>query len=87
MKKINQVAALVPCCTVMHTPEALSSPPATLKTDVVEKGLSGKMILAPLTRGGNLPFRRLCSDFGMEAGLSELIYAGTLLKGASFCLL
>ena len=69
------------CCNVMHTPEALSSPPATLKTDVVEKGLSGKMILAPLTRGGNLPFRRLCSDFGMEASLSEMIYARSLLKG------
>ena len=81
MKKINQVAALVLCCNVMHTPEALSSSPATLKTDVVEKGLSGKMILAPLTRGGNLPFRRLCSDFGMEASLSEMIYARSLLKG------
>ena len=28
--------------------------------------LQGKMILAPLTRGGNLPFRRLCAAFGME---------------------
>jgi len=44
--------------------------------------IKGKMILAPLTRGGNLPFRRLCSDlFGMEVGLSEMIYARSLLKG------
>jgi len=44
--------------------------------------MKGKMILAPLTRGGNLPFRRLCSDlFGMETSISEMIYARSLLKG------
>jgi len=42
--------------------------------------LSGKMILAPLTRGGNLPFRRLCADFGMEVSLGEMIYARNLIK-------
>ena len=40
-----------------------------------------KMILAPLTRGGNLPFRRLCADFGMQTSVSEMIYARSLLKG------
>eukprot|EP00535_Pseudo-nitzschia_heimii_P007311 CAMPEP_0197180166 /NCGR_PEP_ID=MMETSP1423-20130617/4868_1 /TAXON_ID=476441 /ORGANISM="Pseudo-nitzschia heimii, Strain UNC1101" /LENGTH=424 /DNA_ID=CAMNT_0042630197 /DNA_START=371 /DNA_END=1645 /DNA_ORIENTATION=+ len=39
------------------------------------------MILAPLTRGGNLPFRRLCAEFGMDASVSEMIYARSLLKG------
>mmetsp|Transcript_18554 Transcript_18554/g.27163 ORF Transcript_18554/g.27163 Transcript_18554/m.27163 type:complete len:474 (+) Transcript_18554:38-1459(+) len=43
--------------------------------------LAGKMILAPLTRGGNLPFRRLCADFGMEVSLSEMVYSRSLLKG------
>lgn len=47
---------------------------------MVEK-LQGKMILAPLTRGGNLPFRRLCADLGMEAGVSEMVFARQLLKG------
>ena len=41
----------------------------------------GKMILAPLTRGGNLPFRRLCADYGMEVSFGEMVYARNLLKG------
>jgi len=49
--------------------------------DVMSKALNGKMILAPLTRGGNLPFRRLCADFGMETSISEMIYARSLLRG------
>ena len=48
---------------------------------IVQKALTGKMILAPLTRGGNLPFRRLCADFGMETSVSEMIYARSLLRG------
>ena len=50
-------------------------------TASIQSQLKGKMILAPLTRGGNLPFRRLCADFGMEVSLSEMIYARSLLKG------
>ncbi len=38
-------------------------------------------ILAPLTRGGNVPFRRLCADFGAEVTMSEMSFARFLLKG------
>lgn len=38
------------------------------------------VVLAPLTRGGNLPFRRLCVDFGARVTLSEMAYAGPLLR-------
>ena len=37
--------------------------------------------MAPLTRGGNLPFRRLCADFGCEAAMGEMVFARYLVKG------
>ncbi len=41
---------------------------------------AGKTILAPLTKGGNLPFRRLCVDFGAEITMSEMAYARQIVK-------
>jgi len=43
--------------------------------------LRGQTILAPLTRGNNLPFRRLCAEFGAEVTMSEMGFARQLLKG------
>lgn len=48
----------------------------------MQQQITGQMILAPLTKGGNLPFRRLCTDFGMEVSLSEMVYARSLLRGS-----
>lgn len=39
------------------------------------------MILAPLTRGGNLPFRRWCAEYGMTVSVGEMVFARALLKG------
>ena len=39
------------------------------------------VLLAPLTKGGNLPFRRLCADFGAEITVSEMAYARFIVKG------
>lgn len=36
--------------------------------------------LAPLTKGGNLPFRRLCVDFGARLTMSEMAYSRQLLR-------
>jgi tRNA-dihydrouridine synthase 3 len=41
----------------------------------------GRFPLSPLTRGGNLPFRRLCRDFGATATCSEMVYTHQLLRG------
>ncbi|KAG2493961.1 hypothetical protein HYH03_007891 [Edaphochlamys debaryana] len=45
------------------------------------KRLQGKLVLAPLTKGGNVPFRRLCLHFGCEVTMSEMAFTKPLLKG------
>ena len=41
---------------------------------------SGPPWLAPLTKGGNLPFRRLCLDFGAQITMSEMAYARQVVR-------
>lgn len=60
-----------------HSTSSSSSPLAT----TFQSKIRGQLILAPLTRGGNLPFRRLCADFGMEVSYSEMVYSRFLVKG------
>lgn len=52
-----------------------------LSVEEFQIGLQNQLILAPLTRGGNLPFRRLCADFNTNFTMSEMAYARTLFKG------
>ena len=56
-------------------PQALRDRNAALVED-----LRGQLILAPLTRGNHLPFRRWCMEMGCSATMSEMAFAKTLLK-------
>lgn len=56
---------------------------AALSSTALADRLQGQMILAPLTRGGNYPFRRLCQDFGMNVSMSEMVFARSLIRGGS----
>jgi tRNA-dihydrouridine synthase 3 len=64
-------------------PPAPPSPEALTRNAALVERLRGKLILAPLTKGGNTPFRRLCAGFGMEASVGEMAFARELVKGRS----
>jgi tRNA-dihydrouridine synthase 3 len=42
----------------------------------------GEAVLAPISRGGNLPYRRLCVEMGARITFSEMVYAREIVRGS-----
>ena len=51
------------------------------KNRLLCEDLKGQLILAPLTRGNHLPFRKLCIQMGAKVTMSEMAFSKGLNKG------
>mmetsp|Transcript_26626 Transcript_26626/g.91891 ORF Transcript_26626/g.91891 Transcript_26626/m.91891 type:complete len:450 (-) Transcript_26626:26-1375(-) len=69
---------LCACLALAHNIRALASKAS--KAALTDR-LRGEIILAPLTRGGTAPFRKLCTEHGATATMGEMVFAKFLLKG------
>lgn len=64
----------------MSSPDNVVPGRALLRPGVAE-ALRGRVVLAPLTRGGNQAFRKLCAEMGAPITFSEMAHAVLLCKG------
>ena len=44
--------------------------------------LTGAVVMAPMTKGSNLPYRRLCSELGATVTVGEMALAKQILRGS-----
>jgi tRNA-dihydrouridine synthase 3 len=47
----------------------------------LRQALAGAVVMAPMTKGSNVPYRRLCDELGADLTMGEMAVAFQLLKG------
>jgi tRNA-dihydrouridine synthase 3 len=58
--------------TLAESPELKVGPPSVIEA------LCGAVVMAPMTKGSNLPYRRLCAELGARVLMSEMVVARRL---------
>ncbi len=57
-------------------------PPAPTPATPAGAFFAGRLFMAPMATGGNLPYRRLCREYGADLTCSEMVLAHKLVRGS-----
>ena len=64
--------------SVQHTIADALSPTCPDRMTALRDTLQGALVMAPMTKGSNLPYRQLCQELGARVTMSEMAVARRL---------